>query len=129
MTASPLPALTLIGPGPVYEDVSIWLPQLFAEHARTGSSIIEGKTFVRCRFEGPAVLLPVSGCSFSGCNMGEAGGDTRNLLLSPIGPQKVVGVMPFKDCVFRDSAFFMVGFTGTPDFLAQFQATVGGPAA
>jgi hypothetical protein len=126
---SPLPPLTALGAGPVYEGVHIWLPQLFAEHAREGQTVIEGKTFVNCRFEGPAVLLPLSGCSFDACNMGEAGGDTRNLLLSPVGSQKVVGVIPLRNCVFRQSAFYMVGFTGSASFLKQFHEMVGGPAA
>lgn len=127
MTISPLPPLAAIGPGPVYENAQIWLPQLFAEHARAGAAVIESKTFIGCRFEGPAVLLPIAGCSFQGCNMGEAGGDIRNLLLAPVGAEKVVGVIPFRDCAFRDSAFFMVGFTGSSDFLNQFRQTVGGP--
>ena len=129
MTTSPLPALVALGPGPLYEDAPIWLPQLFAEHSRGGSNIIEGKTFIRCRFEGPAVILPLAGCTFDACNMGEAGGDTQNLLLAPVGNQKVVGVIPFRNCVFRDSAFFMVGFTGSPEFLTQFRQMVGGPAS
>jgi len=124
-----LPPLQPLGAGPVYDDVSIWLPQLFAETVRSGSAIIENRTFINCRFEGPAVILPVEGCSFSACNMGEAGGDTRNLLLAPVGAKKVIGVIPFRNCTFRDSAFYMVGFTGSSDFLQQFAAMVGGPAS
>jgi hypothetical protein len=123
---SPLPPLTALGAGPVYRDMHIWLPQLFAEHARAGSAVIEGKTFENCRFEGPAVLLSIAGNAFDNCNMGEAGGDTRNLLLAPVGAQKVVGVVPFKGCAFRDCAFYMVGFTGSPDFLKHFDKAVGG---
>ncbi|KQW86664.1 hypothetical protein [Brevundimonas sp. Root1279] len=125
--ASPLFPLTPLGVGPVYEGVHIWLPQLFAEHMQAGQSVIEGKTFDNCRFEGPAVLLPLSGCSFQACNMGEAGGDTRNLLLAPVGAAKVVGVIPVRDCIFRGSAFYMVGFTGSSAFLKQFHQMVGGP--
>lgn len=121
-----LPDLVPLGAGPVYEDMQIWLPQLFAETARGGNAVIENRTFIRCRFEGPAVILPISGCAFDGCNMGDAQGDTRNLLLAPIGPQKVTGVIPFRNCTFRDSAFFLVGFTGPPAFLQQFHAMVGG---
>ncbi|HWQ85117.1 hypothetical protein [Brevundimonas sp.] len=127
--SSSLPPLTALGAGPVYENLHIWLPQLFAEHARAGSAVIEGKTFVNCRFEGPAVLLPLSGCTFETCNMGEAGGDTRNLLLAPVGSQKVIGVIPFRDCAFRQSAFYMVGFTGSASFLKHFHEMVGGSAA
>ena len=120
-----LPPLTPIGPGPHYEGVHIWLPQLFAETARSGASVIEGKTFVNCQFEGPAVILPVQGCAFQNCNMGDANGDIRNMLLTPMGPEKVIGVIAFRNCTFRDSAFFAVGFTGAPDFLQQFAAMVG----
>ena len=123
---SPLPPLTALGAGPVYQDMHIWLPQLFAEHARAGLTVIEGKTFANCRFEGPAVLLPMAGNSFDNCNMGTSGGDIRNLLLAPVGAQKVVGVIPFKDCVFSNCAFYMVGFTGSSEFLKHFDKAVGG---
>lgn len=123
-----LPPLQPIGPGPIYDGVHIWLPQLFAETARGGAGMIENRTFINCRFEGPAVILPVEGCTFTACNMGEAAGDTRNMLLAPAGP-KVIGVIPFRNCTFRDSAFYMVGFTGSPEFIKQFHAMVGGPAS
>lgn len=117
-----------LGIGPLYEDVHIWLPQLFAETALGGAAAIENRTFVKCRFEGPAVILPIDGCNFDACNMGEAGGDTRNLLVAPVGP-KLVGVIPFRNCVFRDCAFYRVGFTGSPTFIEHFGAMVGGPTA
>lgn len=125
---SPLPPLTALGAGPVYENMHIWLPQLFAEHARAGASVIEGKTFLNCRFEGPAVLLALGGCKFETCNMGESGGDPRNLLLAPVGSKKVVGVIPFRDCVFRDSAFYRIGFTGSQTFLKHFDEMIRGTA-
>ncbi|GAA0612563.1 hypothetical protein GCM10009422_04380 [Brevundimonas kwangchunensis] len=130
MTQSPsLHALQPLGPGPHYVDQHIWLPQLFAEHAQAGQPFIDGKTFERCRFEGPAVLLPLAGTTFDACNMGEASGDIRNLLLAPVGESKVVGVIPVRNCAFRDCAFYMVGFTGTTEFLKQFRQMVGLPDA
>jgi hypothetical protein len=124
-----LPPLTPIGPGPTYQDVHIWLPQLYAETARGGMRAIENRTFIRVRFEGPAVILPIGGSTFEDCNMGESGGDVRNMLFAPVGGKKVVGVVPFVNCIFRQCAFSTVGFTGSPDFLQQFQDMVGGPKA
>ena len=124
-----LPPLTPLGVGPEYDGVHLWLPQLFAEHMRRGERVIEGKTFRNCRFEGPAVVLAISGCSFDGCNMGESGGNPRNLLLSPVGEEKVVGVIAFRDCRFERCAFHLVGFTGPPTFLKQFDRALGGRSA
>jgi len=111
-----------IGEGPVYDKAQIWLPQLVAEAMGAGLSTIRGKTFVDCRLEGPAVVMPVGGCSFDACDMGFTSGDIRNLLLSPVGPQKVTGVIAFEACTFLRCKFHAVGFTGAPDFLKNFHA-------
>ncbi|KDP93822.1 hypothetical protein ER13_15990 [Brevundimonas sp. EAKA] len=121
--------LPLIGVGPAYEGVQIWLPQLILEAAQRGEAVITGKTFRNCFLEGPAVLLAVGGCRFDNCNMGDAMGDTRNLLLAPVGPQKVTGTVTFSDCSFVDCRFLRVGFTGAPEFLANIQQVLGGAAA
>lgn len=115
-----------IGAGPNYEGLNIFLPALAIEAARRGEAVIEGKTFTNCMIEGPAVLLPLGACNFDGCNMGDAQGDIRNLLLQPLGPQKVTGTVAFKDCQFINCQFIRVGFTGTPDFLAQVQTVLTG---
>lgn len=122
-------AFKRIGPGPTYEKAQIWLPQLAAETMSAGKVLIEGRTFIDCRLEGPAVLLAAGGCHFDACDMGYSGGDIRNLLLSPVGPEKVIGPIAFQNCTFRRCNFFAVGFTGSPDFLRSFQATIGGPAS
>ncbi|PZO06000.1 MAG: hypothetical protein DCF29_06625 [Alphaproteobacteria bacterium] len=121
-----LPPLKPIGPGPTYENVHIWLPQLYAETARGGASAIENRVFSGVRFEGPAVILPIRGCTFENCNMGDASGDIRNMLFIPAAPQKVTGAIPLVNCTFRNCAFFAVGFTGSADFLRQFQDMVAG---
>ena len=121
-----IPAL---GEGPEYVKQNIWLPALAIEAGRRGESFIEGKTFRDCLIEGPAVLLPIGACNFDGCNMGDAQGDIRNLLLQPMGPQKVTGTVAFKDCQFINCQFLRVGFTGTPDFLGQIQQILTGGAA
>lgn len=117
-----------VGAGPEYTNLNIWLPALALEAARRGESVITGKTFRNCMIEGPAVLLPVGACGFDACNMGDAQGDVRNLLLQPMGPQKVTGTVAFQDCQFINCQFLRVGFTGTPDFLAQVQQVLTGGA-
>ena len=118
----------IIGPGPRYEKSHIWLPQLVVEAAQRGEAQIRGKTFVGCFFEGPAVLLPLGDTKFDGCNMGDAMGDTRNLILTPRGPQKVTGAVPFQDCTFTNCHFLHVGFTGAPAFLDGMLKALGGAA-
>lgn len=117
-----------IGDAPEYKGLNIWLPALAIEAARRGQAAIEGKVFRDCVIEGPAVLLPIGACNFDGCNMGDAQGDVRNLLMQPLGPQKVTGTVPFKDCQFINCRFIRVGFTGTPDFLQQVQQILTGGA-
>lgn len=127
MTDAPAPiTLELLGPGPAYDKVDVWLPQLFMETSRAGSLIIEGRTFTGCLIEGPAVLLPLEGCHFDGCNMGDAHGDPRNLLLQPVGPQRVTGAIPLKNCTFINCRFLGVGFTGTKAYLDEMVAALGG---
>ncbi len=127
----PLAPITLkpIGPGPIYQTTHIWLPQLFLEASRTGDVPIQNRTFTECLIEGPAVLLPVDGCSFDGCSLGDAQGDPRNLLLRPLGPQKVTGAIAFKNCTFYRCRFHAVGFTGTEAFLDDLVKMLGGAPA
>lgn len=118
-----------VGVGPEYNKVNIWLPALVLEAARRGESVIKDKVFRDCVIEGPAVLLPLGSCNFDGCNMGDAQGDIRNLLLQPMGPQKVTGTVAFQNCQFINCQFIRVGFTGTPDFLASVQQVLTAGAA
>lgn len=113
-----------LGDGPVYEREQIWLPQLIAQTLSAGQSHIRDKTFVGCRLEGPAVLLAIGGCDFDGCDMGYSGGDIRNLLLRPVGPEKVIGAIAFENCIFRQCSFFAVGFTGSPQFIDSFMSVL-----
>ncbi|WEK57651.1 MAG: hypothetical protein P0Y52_14075 [Candidatus Brevundimonas phytovorans] len=124
-TAAPI-TLELLGPGPEFTKASVWLPQLFMETSRAGSPTIENLTFTECLIEGPAVLLPLAGCTFDGCNMGDAHGDPRNLLLQPVGPQRVTGAIPLKNCKFINCRFLGVGFTGTPAYLDEMVSALGG---
>ncbi|WP_303703080.1 pentapeptide repeat-containing protein, partial [Brevundimonas naejangsanensis] len=110
--------------GPTYVGKNVWLPQLFMEAARAGLPAIENRRFENCLMEGPAVLLPLEGCNFDGCNMGDAKGDPRNLMLTPMGPQRVTGPIPFKNCQFINCNFLGVGFTGPSDFLDNMVAAL-----
>ncbi|GAA0203726.1 hypothetical protein QOZ96_002110 [Brevundimonas nasdae] len=125
----PTLSFPIIGVGPHYEGQHIWLPQLVVEAARRGEGTIKNKTFVNCFMEGPAVLLPIGGCQFDGCNMGDTMGDARNLLLAPVSPQKVTGSVPFEDCVFINCRFERVGFTGASSFLDELALMLGGATA
>lgn len=121
-------AITLepLGPGPTYTQVNVWLPQLFLETARSGGQVIENRRFEGCLFEGPAVILPVEGCHFDGCDLGDSKGDPRSLMLAPQGANRVVGPIPFRNCAFVNCRFVGVGFTGAPAFLDQMAAALGG---
>ena len=121
--------LELLGPGPEYKAVAVWLPQLFMETSRAGAPIVENRTFIDCLIEGPGVLLPLEGCHFDGCNMGDAQGDPRNLLLQPAGPQRVTGAVPLKHCTFINCRFLGVGFTGSKAYLDEMTAALGGAPA
>jgi hypothetical protein len=61
--------------------------------------------------------------------MGDAMGDPRNLLLQPVGPEKVTGTVAFQDCSFVNCRFLRVGFTGAPEFLTNIQQVLGGVPA
>nr|WP_295238626.1 pentapeptide repeat-containing protein [uncultured Brevundimonas sp.] len=115
-----------VGPGPAYDKVGIWLPQLYLEAAREGQFTIENRTFSDCLFEGAAVILPIEGCHFDDCFFGEHGGDPHVLMLAPLGGYQVVGAIPFRNCRFERCRFLGVGFTGAADFLQQLVGLLGG---
>ena len=107
-------------------DALLPLHELFFAAAGRNDMIVRGRTFTNCRFEGPAVFLALGGVNFDGCDLGDAQGDIRNLLLSPVSPERVTGAMGFADCRFDACSFFMVGFTGPKTFLDQFK-DIGAP--
>ena len=117
--------LDAIGPVPEHNGGTIWLPQLNMETRRAGLVNIEGRTFVDCLIEGPAVMLPLSGCHFDGCDLGDAHGDPSNLLLKPVGAERVTGAIPVVDCKFIRCRFWGVGFTGRQGFLDQMLSVLG----
>ncbi|WP_420470405.1 hypothetical protein [Brevundimonas sp. FT23042] len=101
----------------LFEDVDINLFDLYAAvigGAQPG--IIEGRTFRRCRLQGPAVILISMGVTFDDTNFGDSGGNIRNLLLQPMGSHSL-GTMPLRNCSFENCEFYNVGFTGSQSVL------------
>ena len=86
------------------------------------SRLRDGRTFVNCRLEGPALFLALEGLNFEDCHLGQADGDIRRLLLRPLSEDTVTGAVAFQNCRFERCAFFAVGFTGPEAFLQQFLA-------
>lgn len=111
-----------------FENVDIILCELYAAASAKGVGLIEGRTFTGCRFQGPAIVLVSDGVTFSDTNFGDSRGGIRNLLLSPVG-DKAIGTIPMRDCQFIGCEFYGVGFTGTPEFIAQVSALTDKPKA
>lgn len=122
--------LPTYGLGPTYTGLDIWLPLLMAPDRAVEHSgpVIQARSFIDCRLFGPAVMIPLSGCAFDACNMGASDNDIRNLMLSPMGPAKITGCIAFQDCRFLRCDFISIGFTGSPEFLAEL-AKIDGPTA
>lgn len=112
----------------LYTDMHLPLSVLFQHISEAGKSVIESKVFTRCTITGPAVFLAVGGVEFQGCNMGPNGGDVRNLLLKPVAPKQVIGVIPVMNCRFVDCQFHAVGFTGNDEFIDVFLKGLGEPS-
>jgi hypothetical protein len=106
----------------LFENLDISLYDLFRANFQAGKALLSGRTFKGCRVEGPAVMLVLDGVTFDATNFGPNGGDVRNLVLRPAGPQKVIGTIPVQDCKFIDCEFFALGFTGPDQFLEQLLA-------
>lgn len=116
-----------LGPGPIYQNLEIWLPLLLHEGVLRGENAIEGKTFIDCRIHGPAVIVPVSGCQFDSCSMGAPDGDMRNLMFQPLGPSKITGAIALLNCRFERCNFLGIGYSGGQDFLEQLRTLDGNP--
>lgn len=108
----------------VFEDVDLSLPELLLFSAARGVPLIQGRTFRRCRLQGPAILLVAEDVTFDGTNFGDPRGDIRNLLLRPEGT-RAIGTVPLRTCVFEGCEFHGVGFTGSDAFLNKVRALGG----
>ncbi|MFN5482984.1 MAG: hypothetical protein ACK49G_12710 [Brevundimonas sp.] len=108
----------------VFEEVDLSLPELLLFSAARGVPLIQGRTFRRCRLQGPAILLVAEDVTFDGTNFGDPRGDIRNLLLRPEGT-RAIGTVPLRTCVFEGCEFHGVGFTGSDAFLNEVRALGG----
>lgn len=78
-----------------FKDKNLLLFEVFrANLEATGDIRIQNVRFENCQIEGPAVLLPIGGCSFNDCNFGITHGDMRTLLMYPGSPERVTGPSP-----------------------------------
>ncbi len=103
-----------------FENLDISLFDLYrASLLSGGDQALNGRTFIGCRIEGPAVMTVLPGTQFDRTDFGLTDGDIRNLVLRPAGPRKVIGTIPVQDCKFIDCVFHGVGFTGPEAFLQQ----------
>ena len=106
----------------VFDSNEVVLFDLFRESLRAGSAMVEGRTFINCRLDGPAVMAAVTGCEFDSTDFGYASGDIRAMIIRSAAPGRMIGALPFKDCKFIGCMFFAVGFTGPDPFLDQILA-------
>ncbi|MFC0633784.1 hypothetical protein [Brevundimonas balnearis] len=102
----------------LFEDVDISLPELLLAASSSGTPLIQGRTFRRCRLQGPAIVLVGEDVVFSATNFGDARGDIRNLVLRPEGP-RAVGTVPVRGSTFEGCEFYGVGFTGSDAFISE----------
>jgi hypothetical protein len=106
----------------VFDGNEVVLFDLFRETLRAGSPMVEGRTFINCRLDGPAVMAAVAGCEFDSTDFGYDSGDIRSMIIRSAAPGRMIGALPFKDCKFIGCMFFAVGFTGPDQFLDQILA-------
>ncbi|TPW04837.1 MAG: hypothetical protein FD125_958 [bacterium] len=81
-----------------------------------GGALIEGRRFVDCTIEGPALMLVLENVSFDRTNFGPTGGDMRNMLFRPMGDMGI-GAIPVRDCTFTNCRFLTLGITGNDELL------------
>ena len=81
-----------------------------------GGAVIEGRTFVDCTIEGPALMLVLENVSFDRTNFGPTGGDLRNMLFRPLG-EMGIGAIPVRNCTFTNCRFLTLGITGNDELL------------
>lgn len=101
-----------------YEREAIWLPNLAVQHWNAGQTVIEGKTFTDCVIEGPGLLAVLANTHFENCALGVTT-DMRNLLYTPVGREKLSGVIGMANCRFLRCRFVQVAFTGSDELIEQ----------
>lgn len=81
-----------------------------------GGAVIEGRSFVDCTIEGPALMLVLENVHFDSTNFGPTGGDMRNMLFRPLGDMGI-GAIPVRNCTFTNCRFLTLGITGNDQLL------------
>ena len=107
-----------LGTRKVFEKVTVPLIRLMEALEAEGQPL-QGRRFVDCVIVGPCVVMPSGETRFTNCNMGEVGGDIRNLFLRAVGPM-VIGAISLNDSVFEGCIFASVGFAGGDAFISTF---------
>jgi hypothetical protein len=101
------------------------LADLYRAVAQAGAGgVIEGRTFVDCVIDGPALVLVLDGTQFDGVDFGPCDGDIRGMLFRSLNGTMAVGSIPVRNCVFRNCRFHNVGFTGNDDLLRMLSEQV-----
>jgi len=94
---------------------------LLIEAANDINQGIAGRVFKDCVVRGPAVIVPNRGTQIKDCDLGDVGGDPRNLFLIPAGPM-TMGSISVADCVFDGCLFSGVAMAGDAEFVEAFIA-------
>lgn len=81
-----------------------------------GGVMIEGRAFIDCVIDGPALMLVLEGTHFDNTNFGQTGGDMRNMLFKPMGVMGI-GAIPVRNCSFTRCRFQTLGITGNEALL------------
>jgi hypothetical protein len=82
-----------------------------------GGGVIEGRTFVDCVIDGPALVLILEDTRFDGVDFGPCDGDVRGMLFRSLNGTMAVGSIPVRGCTFRNCRFHNLGFTGNETLL------------
>lgn len=101
------------------------LIDLYRASVQAGGGVyIEGRAFVDCFIEGPALMLVLEGVHFERTNFGPTGGDMRNMLFRPLGDMGI-GAVPVRNCTFTNCQFQTLGITGNDQLLDMLIEQVG----
>jgi len=82
-----------------------------------GGAVLDGRVFIDCVIEGPALMLVLESNHFDGTNFGPTGGDVRGMLFRSLNGTMAIGAIPVRNCTFRDCRFHGLGITGSDDLL------------
>ena len=94
-----------------------------------GDPVVRDKTFVRCRFIGPAVVCFLDGNVVQGGFERDQRGGWDSILFEVAEGRVILGPIGFQRCTFRECRFNWVGIMGTPkdiqnlrEAIARFEA-------